>query len=148
MPQVASMYLNGLLGWSHWSLKNAPPAGDFHWLLLQFCPAHGRSASYGYKSLMLYMYHLDGSQNYLQKNPQLRLNVQIRAVVTMDLCSLIKMLNQHSVLYHFICEEIFRRCATSDALVQIWLYECTHFGNVLRLWNTGVRMCFAPTALQ
>ena len=71
-----SIYFNAgdcVLGWSKCSLKNAPPARDFHWLLLQFCPAHGRSASYGYKSLLLHMYHLDVLQNYLQKSPQLRL---------------------------------------------------------------------------
>ena len=59
----------------------------------------------------------------------------------MDLCSLIKMLKEHSDLYDFICEEIFHRCATSDAFVHIWVYECTDFVHVLRLWNSGVQMC-------
>ena len=79
------------------------------------------------------MYHLDVLQNYLQKKTQLRLAGADSSSCSIDLCSLIKMLNQHSVLYHFMCQDFFHRCATSDALVHIWVYECTHFGHVLRL---------------
>ena len=54
-------------GRSQCSLKNAPPAGDFHWLMLQCCPAHGRSASYRYKSLLLHLYHIECCKSIRKK---------------------------------------------------------------------------------
>ena len=44
----------------------------------------------------------------------------------------------------FMNEKIYHRCTTYVALVHVWVYKCTNVVNVLRLWNTGVRMCFAP----
>ena len=99
--------------------------------MLQFCPAPGRSASHGYKSLLLHLYHLDVLQKYPQEKQQLRL---VAADSSSRIDGLVdSMLNEHSDLYNFICEEIFHKCATLDALVHIWVYECTNVMHVLRL---------------
>ena len=42
----------------------------------------------------------------------------------------------------FFFEDIFHRCATSDALVQIWVYECTTFRACSQIMKHGCANVF------
>ena len=55
---------------SQCSLKNAPPAGDFHWFMLQ---KKSRLLHFYHPFFSGLWYHLDVLQKYLQEKQQLRL---------------------------------------------------------------------------